>query len=114
MKYFPLFLAVLFNVLANIALKSAAQYDTLGLNYAENFKFKPQYLYALAVIAYTFAFLSYAVTLRFIPLWKAYPVITCLTMFASILISFKLFHELIGIKEIFGIIFMICGFLLLL
>ena len=113
--YVMLCVAVAFNVGASIALKLGSGHQVSPIETLQHWDkhLKVLLIFAMALGCYGFAFVSYMLTLRSVPVSIAYPMITGLTTLVIAAIAVPLFGESMPIRSMAGIVFILLGATLL-
>lgn len=104
-KYFLLFGGIISSVTAQFLLKKASVFS---------FKETAFFIYFIfAGLAYVVSFGLYTIVLKYFPISKASPIMTLGTMAMVILLGVFVFHEIITIKQIAGIILGVAAIILI-
>ncbi|MBC7321053.1 small multidrug resistance protein [bacterium] len=113
MTYLVLFVSLIFNALANVAIKSGMRNYTGGINlgFISYVIKNPTVIAGLSLFG--FAFIGYSFVLSKLQLSIAYPIMTGAGFLLVSVFSLLLFNESFNLFKILGVIFIFIGIVFL-
>ncbi len=109
----PLMLAVVANVGANIALKTAMVSVSAPTNKEMIFQIVEKTSFWIGIACAGILLLSYLVAIRQMPVSNAYITVTSLAMVGLVSVEWLAYGTPLGISKILGMVLVICGISLL-
>lgn len=113
MTYLVLLVSLVFNALANIAIKFGMRNYTGGMNLGFVSYVVKNPTVILGIFLFGFAFVGYSFVLSKLQLSIAYPIMTGIGFLLVSVFSLLLFNESLNLFKILGIVFIFIGIIFL-
>lgn len=109
MKWLILIFGIASNAAASILIKQAGNNLNLNALLKEPLKIFENYSLMIGIVLYFIAFILYILTLKFLPLSVAHPILTSGAIAIVAMFAFLVFKEPITLSRVFGILLIFFG-----